>query len=150
MTTDRFELICRGYVQALYEGADPTDRQREVAIKCAVMTAGLTRTGLDALLDEATGHRYELSEDALRVKLRAFIAEELKAWEETFPAELWDEFARLANWRGSQNSRPKYRGKPVIEPIYDTLDPDVAKYLRENRLAPGVHWHRHLTEDTGA
>ena len=78
MTTEHFELICRGYVQALYEGASLTDRQREIAIKCAVLTAGLTRTGLDALIDEATGYQYDRAEDALQVKLRAFIADEAR------------------------------------------------------------------------
>lgn len=149
MTTEHFELICRGYVQALYQNAPLTDRQREIAIKCAVITSGLTRTGLDALIDEATGYQYERAEDELQVKLRAFIAEELRAWEKTFPDELWEEFGRLTNWRGSLNSRPKYWGKLVIELIYDTLDPDVAKYLRENRPPPNVRWHQNLTENLG-
>lgn len=149
LTTEQFELICRGYVQALYEGAPLTDKQREIAIKCAVLTAGLTRTGLDALIDEATGYQFERAENELQVKLRAFIAEELRAWEKTFPDELWEEFGRLTNWQGSLNSRPKYWGKLVIELIYDTLGPEVAKYLRENRPPPGIHWHRQLTEDTG-
>ncbi len=149
LTTEQFELICRGYVQALYEGAPLTDKQREIAVKCAVLTAGLTRIGLDALIDEATGYQHERAEGELQVKLRAFIAEELRAWEKTFPDELWEEFGRLTNWKGSLSSRPKYWGKLVIELIYDTLDPDVAKYLRENRPPPGVHWHRQLTEDTG-
>ena len=149
MTTEHFELICRGFVQALYEKAPLTDRQREMAIKCAVITSGLTRTGIDALIDEATGYQYERAEDALQVKLRAFIAEELRAWEKTFPDELWEEFGRLTNWSGSLNSRPKYWGKLVIELIYDTLDHDVAKYLRENRPPPGVRWHQNLSEDTG-
>ena len=149
MTTEHFELICRGYVQALYKGAPLTDRQREIAIKCAVLTAGLTRTGLDALIDEATGYQYERAEDALQVKLRLFIAEELRAWEKTFPDELWEEFGRLTNWKGPLNSRPKYWGQLVIELIYDTLDPDVAKYLRENRPAPGIRWHQNLTDNHG-
>lgn len=33
LTTEHFELICRGYVRALYEKAPLTDRQREIAIK---------------------------------------------------------------------------------------------------------------------
>jgi len=149
MTTEHFELICRGYVRALYEKAALTDRQTEMAIKCAVITSGLTRTGIDALIDEATGYQYERAEDELQVKLRAFIAEELRAWEKTFPDELWEEFGRLTNWSGALSSRPKYWGKLVIELIYDTLDPDVAKYLRENRPPPGIRWHQNLTEDTG-
>lgn len=149
MTTEHFELICRGYVQALYEGASLTDRQQEIAIKCAVLTAGLTRTGLDALIDEATGYQYERAEDALQVKLRAFIAEELRAWEKTFPDELWEEFGRLTNWETPLQTRPKWWGKLVTEMIYDTLDEDVAKYLKENKPSPGVRWHQQLTENIG-
>lgn len=85
-------------VQALYKGAALTDHQREIAIKCAVLTSGLARTGLDALGDEATGYQYERAEDALQVKLRAFISEDLLAWEKTFPDELWEGFGRLMGW----------------------------------------------------
>lgn len=149
MTTEHFELICRGYVRALYEKAPLTERQREIAVKCAVLTSGLTRIGLDALIDEATGYQYEREEDALQVKLRAFIAEELRAWEKTFPDEVWEEFGRLTNWKGALNSRPKYWG-PGHRARYDTLDPDVAKYLREHRPPSGAKWHQNLTENYGA
>ncbi len=44
LTTEQFEMICRGYVQALYEGAPLTEKQRETAIKCAVLTAGAGMT----------------------------------------------------------------------------------------------------------
>lgn len=149
ITTEHFELICRGYVQALYEKAPLTDRQREIAIRCAVLTAGLTRTGIDALVDEATGYQYERASDALAIKLRAFIAVELREWEKTFPDELWQEFGRLTNWKGPLHSRPRWWGKLVIELIYDTLDPDVADYLRANKPEPGIRWHRQLTENIG-
>ena len=149
ITTEHFELICRGYVQALYQGAALTDRQREIAIKCAVLTSGLARTGLDALVDEATGYQYERAEDALQVKLRAFISEELRAWEKTFPDELWEEFGRLTGWKTPLQTRPKWWGKLVTELIYDTLDEDVAKYLKDNKPPPGIKWHSQLTEDVG-
>ena len=148
MTTEHFELICRAFVQAL-QGSALTERQREIAIKCAVLTAGLTRTGIDALIDEATGYQYERAEDALQVKLRAFISEELRAWEKTFPDELWEEFGRLTGWATPLQSRPKWWGKLVTELIYDTLDDDVATYLKENRPPPGVRWHQQLTETYG-
>ncbi|MFH1157901.1 MAG: P63C domain-containing protein [Pseudomonadota bacterium] len=149
LTTEQFESICRGYVQALYKGAPLTDRQREIAIKCAVITAGLTRTGLDALIDEATGYQYARAEDALQVKLRIFIAEELREWEKTFPDQLWEEFGRLTNWKGALHSRPKWWGKLVTELIYDTLDPDVAEYLKTHKPPPGVKWFQNLTETPG-
>jgi TIR domain len=40
-------------------------------------------------------------------------------------------------------------GKLVIELIYDTFDPDVAEYLKNNKPAPGVRWHRQPTENIG-
>jgi hypothetical protein len=43
----------------------------------------------------ATGYQFERADDALQIKLRAFIAEELRAWEKAFPDELWAEFGRL-------------------------------------------------------
>lgn len=149
LTTEHFETICRGYVQALHKGAPLTDRQREIAIQCAVLTSGLTRTGLDALIDEATGYQYERASDALQVKLKAFIADELRAWEKTFPDDLWEEFGRLTRWQGSLKSRPKWWGKLVIEMIYDTLDPDVAEYLKNNKPPSDTRWHQQLTENIG-
>ena len=37
----------------------------------------------------------------------------------------------------------------MIEMIYDTLDDDVAEYLKNNKPPPGVRWHRQLTENIG-
>jgi hypothetical protein len=38
----------------------------------------------------------------------------------------------------------------VIELIYDTLDPDVATWLKDNKPPPGLKWHQQLTENLGA
>lgn len=149
ITAERFLDICQAYLAALQAGALTSDRQREIAIRCSILLASCAKIGLIALIDEATGYQLEREEDALQIKLRAFIAEELRAWEKTFPDELWEEFGRLTKWQGSLHSRPKYWGKLVIELIYDTLDADVAKYLRENRPPPGVRWHQNLTENYG-
>ncbi len=148
--------VCQGFVAALQASFDPnfphlriTDRQREMAIKASMFLSACAKVGLEALIDEATGYQYERAEDALQVKLRAFIADELRAWEKTFPDELWMEFGRLTGWATPLRSRPKWWGKLVIEMIYDTLDKDVAEYLKANKPSPGVRWHRQLTENHG-
>jgi P63C domain len=148
--------VCQGFVAALQSTFDPnsshpklTERQVQMAIKASIFLSACAKVGLEALIDEATGYQYERAEDALQVKLRAFIADELRAWEKTFPDELWSEFGRLTGWQGNLRSRPKWWGKLVIELIYDTLDPDVAEYLKNNKPAPGVRWHRQLTENIG-
>jgi P63C domain len=48
------------------------------------------------------------------------------------------------------HARPKWWGKLVIELIYDTLDPTVAKWLKENKPPLGFKWHQQLTENYGA
>ncbi len=148
--------VCQAFVSAMQASYDPkstlpklTDRQREIAMHASVFLSACAKVGLEALIDEATGYQYERAEDALQVKLRAFIADELRAWEKTFPDELWAEFGRLTGWKGSLHSRPKWWGRLVIEMIYDTLDPDIADYLKNNKPAPGVRWHRQLTENIG-
>jgi hypothetical protein len=148
--------VCQGFVAALQSSFDlqspypkMTDRQRQMAIKASMFLSACAKIGLEALIDEATGYQYERAEDALQVKLRAFIADELRAWEKTFPDELWAEFGRLTGWKGSLNSRPKWWGKLVIEMVYETLDDDVAAYLKNNKPPAGIHWHRQLTENIG-
>lgn len=148
--------VCQGFVAALQASMEPnsphprmTDRQRQMAVNASMFLSACAKIGLEALIDEATGYQYERAEDALQVKLRAFIAEELRAWEKTFPDELWAEFGRLTGWSGSLHSRPKWWGKLVIEMIYDTLDPDVAEFLKTNKPPAGVRWHRQLTENIG-
>ena len=149
ITAESFLAICQGYVAALQRHALTTERQTEIAIKCSIILSSCAKVGLIALIDEATGYQYERAEDALEVKLRAFISDELRAWEKTFPDELWEEFGRLTKWTGPLHSRPKWWGKLVTELIYDTLDPDVSKYLRNNKPPEGVKWFQNLTENYG-
>lgn len=148
--------VCQGFVAALQASFDPnsksprlTDRQMQMAMKASAFLSACAKVGLEALIDEATGYQYVRAEDALQVKLRAFIADELRDWEKTFPDELWAEFGRLTGWKGTLHSRPKWWGRLVIEMIYDTLDPDVAAFLKKNKPPAGVHWHRQLTENIG-
>ena len=143
--------ICSAYVEAMDSGLLETRRQREIAMKASVLLSACAKTGLIALIDEATGYQYDRAEDALQMKLQAFIAEEMRDWEKTFPDELWEEFGRLTGWDKPLHSRPKWWGKLVIELIYDALDPDVARHLRENKPPPrtGQNYHQWLTENYG-
>jgi hypothetical protein len=151
ITAEQFEAIITGYVRALGAGSLTTDRQKEIATACAILSTAFLRIGIIAQIDEATGYQYERAADALQVKLQAYIAEELRAWEKTFPDELWEQFGRLTNWKGSLHSRPKWWGHLVNELIYQALDPDVAKYLKENKPKPfhGQNYHQWLSDDVG-
>jgi hypothetical protein len=151
ITAEQFEAILTAYVKALNAGTLTTDRQRAIAVTCAILSTAFLRVGIIAQIDEATGYQYVRAEDALQIKLRAFIADELRAWEKTFPDELWEQFGRLTNWKGSLHRRPKWWGHLVMELIYDALDPDIAQYLRENKPRPyhGQNYHQWFTQDVG-
>lgn len=151
ISAERFLEICNAYVRAAEAGTLTTDRQREIAMRCSVVLGACAKVGLIALIDEATGYQYERAQDALQLKLKAFIADELREWEKTFPDELWEQFGRLTNWQGPLHSRPKWWGKLVMELIYDALDEDVANHLRENKPPPqkGQNYHQWMTENFG-
>jgi hypothetical protein len=151
ISAERFLEICHGYVSALSANALSTERQKQIAIRCSILLSSCAKVGLIALIDEATGYQYEREDDALQIKLRAFIAEELRDWDKTFPDELWEEFGRLTKWGGPLHLRPKWWGKLVMELIYEALDPDIAKYLKANKPPPshGQNYHQWLTSDVG-
>lgn len=151
LTAETFLELCTGYVRALEDGKLRTDRQREIAARAAAFLASCAKVGLIALIDEATGYQYQRAEDALRVKLRLFLEEEMRHWEKTFPDELWREFGRLTNWKGTIHKRPKYWGHLVNELVYGYLDPDVAQWLRENQPQPrhGRNYHQWLSAQYG-
>ncbi len=157
LTADVVIDICRGFASALEAdqretgGNFLTKRQREIAAHAGMFLASCAKVGLDALIDEATGYQYERANDALQVKLRAYLEEEMRKWEKTFPDELWVEFGRLTKWKGSVTKRPKYWGKLVMELVYEYLDPDVAVWLKNNVPAPkgGKNYHQWLSSQFG-
>jgi hypothetical protein len=151
ITAETFLDICRGYVRALADSKLKTEAQIDMGHKASAFLAACAKVGLIALIDEATGYQYDRAEDALRVKLKAYIGEEMRKWEKTFPDELWKEFGRLTKWQGSVTQRPKYWGKLVNELVYDYLDPDVAKWLREHAPKPqhGQNYHQWLSDQYG-
>jgi hypothetical protein len=151
LTAESFLNICTGYVQALHDGALQTERQREIAVQAAIFLSSCSKVGLIALIDEATGYQYERAEDALRLKLKLFLEEEMRQWEKTFPDELWREFGRLTNWSGTIHKRPKYWGHLVNELVYGYLDADVFAWLKANAPQPrhGRNYHQWLSEQYG-
>lgn len=158
LPSDLFIEICQGFVTALEwsnksDSPHPrmTSRQIEMAIKASMFLSACAKTGLDALIDEATGYQYERESDALEIKFKAYLSEEMRKWEKTFPDELWMEFGRLTGWRGQLSQRPKYWGKLVMELVYEHLDSDIADWLKKNAPAPkhGQNYHQWLSGQYG-
>ncbi|MFP5237324.1 MAG: P63C domain-containing protein [Acidobacteriota bacterium] len=151
MEAETFVDICQAYISAWRAGDLQSDSQINIAGRASMFLAACAKIGIIALIDEATGFQYERPLDALQVKLKLFLAEEMRKWEKTFPDELWEHFGRLTGWKGGVNSRPKYWGKLVMELVYEYLDPDVAEWLRQNAPKPlhGKNYHQWMNEQYG-
>lgn len=150
MPVEKFMDLCSSYSSA-YEDDRLTERQKVIALNANRFLRACAKVGIIALVDEVTGYQYDRIQDALQFKLRVFLEEEMRPWEKTFPDELWMEFGRLTNWTGPVMSRPKWWGKLVNELIYEYLDPDVAKWLREHTPQPrhGQNYHQWLSSQYG-
>jgi hypothetical protein len=72
ITAEQFEAILSAYVRALASGKLSTDRQKEIATACAMLSTSFLKVGITALIDEATGYQYERAADALQVKLQGW------------------------------------------------------------------------------
>jgi len=151
MTAETFVDICAGYVKGRDAGALTTESHLAIAARCSAFLTSCAKVGLIALIDEATGFQYQRAQDALKVKMKIFLEDEMRKWEKTFPDQPWMEFGRLTGWKGKLSQLPKYWGKLVMELVYDYLDRDVADWLRENAPEPmkGQNYHQWLSSQYG-
>lgn len=87
--------------------------QKRLAEMAEIITSACAKTGIEALIDEATGYQQVREKRALQVKLQAFIAEDMQKWVKTFPDEFWHELARLEGIRYQARHRPLRWGNYV-------------------------------------
>ncbi|RUT61752.1 hypothetical protein C1143_09540 [Clostridium botulinum] len=134
--SEDFMDVCSAFVTANLNNEKLSEAQQEIVKNANKFILATAKIGIVALIDEATGYQAERNSKELQLKMKYFLTEDeiAKEWERTFPNELWYEFGRLTNWKGSLKKRPKYWGKLVNALIYDLLDKDIAEYLRKNKV----------------
>jgi len=136
--------ICDKFLQANDEGLiKPTKGQMKLVAQAGIVVRACAKTGIIALIDEATGFQEHRAKNALRIKLYAFIAEDMQEWAKMFPDEFWFELAKLESIRYSPRSRPLRWGKYVMMFVYDSIDKDVGKELREKNPNPHHRKNHH-------
>ncbi|WP_326514387.1 P63C domain-containing protein [Clostridium intestinale] len=134
-SSEDFMDVCSAFITANLNNEKLSEAQQEMVKNANKFVLATAKIGIIALIDEATGYQAERNSKELQLKMKYFLVgdDKAKEWEKTFPDELWYEFGRLTNWKGSLKKRPKYWGKYVNQLIYNLLDEDIAKYLRENK-----------------
>lgn len=143
--------VCSAFVSAWVNGENLSDAQKIMAYNANKFLMAVAKVGIISLVDEATGYQQFRKVNELQYKLKYFLTEDSRDWEKTFPDELWIEFGRLTNWKGSLKLRPKYWGKYVDELIYKKLDIDLYNYLRKNKpiRETGIKYFQWLNEEHG-
>lgn len=129
-------LMCKMYLDARQDKVLKT-QQIPLARASEVLLVGLSKIGITALVDEATGYQYEREKDALQVVLKAYINNELLKWQQKFPDTFYFEIFRLNDWdytvKGIKK-RPGVIGTWTKELIYKQLPKGVLEELE--RLTP--------------
>jgi len=134
--------VCSKYLEAR-ERRLLKRNQLEIARRAEAVIRACAKIGIIALIDEATGYQTFRKKRELQIKFQAFIADEMQEWAKTFPDEFWIQLARLEGIHYSTRSRPLRWGKYVMAFVYDAIDPDIGKWLRENNPDPHHRKNHH-------
>lgn len=136
--------ICKAYLKARQLGA-LLPQQAKIAEQAEMFITACAKTGIDAIIDEATGYEYFKKAHSLQEKFKAYLQEEYREWTHTFPRQFFMQLYKLEGKTPpiAYQPYPKRFGKYVMNYIYDTLDPDIADYLRDNNPQPAGTKHHH-------
>ena len=147
--------VCDVYLQARNDGA-LLKQQEHLAVESEIIVRSLSKVGITALIDEATGYQVDREKDELQKILAAYISEELQPWTKRFPNEFYQQIYRLKGWayNASTQKRTQLLGKITNNIVYELLPDGVLDELRnQNPLTDKGHRvHRHhqfLTIDIG-
>lgn len=147
--------VCEIYLRAR-EGGKLTAPQLIVAQKCEILVRGLSRLGIIALVDEATGYQEVRDKQALQAILDRFLRKELAAWAKRFPDEFYTQIFRLRDWdwKGMKVNRPQVVANYTKDLVYERLAPGIlheleARNPKDDRGNRKSKHHQWLTEDVG-
>lgn len=119
--------------EVILDAASANKTRESTSAKTAeLLLRGFARVGIVALIDEATGYQRDRAKDALAKILEAFVAKEIQAWVQTFPADYYQELFRLRglNYPTDSVKRPQYFGVLTNDIIYKRLAPGVLEELK--------------------
>src|ERR1700683_1848026 len=82
--------------------------QRLIAKQAEIIVRSLSRVGIVALVDEATGYQEIRPRDALQKYLEIVIGKELATWAKTFPDEFYENIYKLKDWHWPGMAKNRY------------------------------------------
>lgn len=146
--------VCEIWLKAREMGALQA-QQLPKAQQAEMLTRGLARVGIVALIDEATGFQRDREKDALAKILEAFVAKELQPYLRTFPPEYYEQLFKLYGLQYppvvNKSWRPAFFGHITNDVIYSRLAPDLLPELKKaaTKADRKSKLHQWLTQDIG-
>lgn len=114
--------ICNMYIRARNDGV-LHPKQLPLAQRAQTIVTAFAKTGVIAVIDEATGYQIHRKKDALRLLVESYIVEEARKWMKEFPDEFFEELDRIYdNPRTSKTKRPQYYGHFINRHIYEPIE----------------------------
>jgi hypothetical protein len=106
-----------------------TKHQMMCADHAETIIKAVSKVGIIALIDEATGYQDIRKEDALKVIAEAYLSKERSAWEKCFPDEFYHQLFRLRGWTWSIAKKPMKVGQITKDLVYKRLAPGIVAEL---------------------
>lgn len=148
--------ICEGMLEARNLGILKTARQSIIAAQCELIMRGLAKTGIVALIDEATGYQTLRPADGLRTYFDQVLKKDLAVWFKRFPDEYYENIYNLKgwDWPGMGKNRYSVVGIYTNDLVWERLVPGLKEELnnRNPKNLKGVRTHKHhqwLNDEAG-
>lgn len=123
--------LCEAVLEARQHGR-LQPQQKHIGIQCEILVRVFTKTGIVALVDEATGYQSTRESDALAKILEAFVAKELQSYMRTFEPDYYKAICQLKGWEYKTSSRrPRALAQITNDIVYARLAPGVLDELRK-------------------
>jgi hypothetical protein len=128
--------ICEGMLEARSKGILKTARQSIIAAQCELIMRGLAKTGIVALIDEATGYQNLRPADGLRTYFDQVLKRDLAVWFKRFPDEFYENIYKLKGWEwpGMKKNRYSVVGTYTNDLVWERIVPGLKEEL--NRRNP--------------
>ncbi len=150
-------VVCDLYLSARQAGV-LTLNQQPLAEMSEMIVRSLSKVGIVALIDEATGYQEERDRNELNKLLEKYLSAERLAWAKRFPNDFFKEIYRLRNWHypnGNGNKHNSFVGRLINKIVYEKLPPGVLEVLREKNPPDPItkrrksKHHQYLSEEIG-
>lgn len=148
--------ICEGMLDARNQGVLKTARQSIIAAQSELILRGLAKTGIVALIDEATGYQHLRPADGLRNYFDIILRKDLAVWVKRFPDEFYENIYKLKGWEwaGMGKNRFSVVGKYTNDLLYGRIIPGLTEEFerRNPKNTKGHRKHKHhqmLNDDAG-